>query len=29
MAITFVRRTDMHETEINNYLAVIKVVGIE
>ena len=29
MAITFVRRTDMHETEINNYLAVIKVVGVE
>ena len=28
MAITFVRRTDMHETEINNYLAVIKVVGV-
>ena len=28
MAITFVRRTDTHETEINNYLAVIKVVGV-
>ena len=28
MAITFVLRTDMHETEINNYLAVIKVVGV-